>query len=289
MPAVPSLSRGGGLLNLRAITRIAGGPSRARRAAALLEVVVALSILLLAMAMVGMAFRNGAMNVDRSEQTARAIQMTQRLLGELSTRVTVVGEKEAAGSFGDEYPPDMCWRVAVTVADQLPGLLNLEIEIFNGAPESKEEERQTILRTFSQQAVFVPINMQRDFGMTAEQLEQLTQAIPGGQAVFDPTNFDPASIARLDMDMLKELLPILMQAFGGQAVAENLGDIMKAVQTGDTSGLQDLAQKVQQGGQQPGQGASGQPPSGQPPRGSSNQPQRPNDVPKRPRGGGGGR
>lgn len=265
-----------------------------RPGAALLEVVIALSILLLGMAMVGMAFRNGELYVDRAEQTARAIQMSERLLGELSSGLTSIGEQEATGTFGDEFPPDMCWRVAVTSSDQLPGLLNFEIEIFSGAPESDESQRKTILRTYAQQAIFVPLNMQRDFGMTGEQLEQLTAAIPGGAALFDPTSFDPRTIGRMDMDMLKELLPILMQAFGGQAVAENMGDIMKAVQTGDTSGLQDLAQQAQQGGLPGGQGASNPPPSGQPPRNPSGQPprnptgqpQRPNDVPKRPAGGG---
>ncbi|MBI5765433.1 MAG: hypothetical protein HZA51_18140 [Planctomycetes bacterium] len=270
----------------------AGGARRlgVGRAAALLEVVIALSILLLGMAMVGMAFRNGELYVDRAEQTARAIQMSERLLGELSSGITVIGEKEATGTFGDEYPPDMCWRLALTSSDQLPGLLNFEIEIFSGAPESDESQRKTILRTYAQQAIFVPLNMQRDFGMTGEQLEQLTAAIPGGAALFDPTSFDPRAIGRMDMDMLKELLPILMQAFGGQAVAENLGDIMKAVQTGDTSGLQDLAQQAQQGGQgatnPPPSGQPSRNPTGQPPRNPSGPPQRPTDVPKRPTGGG---
>jgi len=255
-------------------------PRSARHAVALLEVVVALSILLLAMAVVGMAFRNSQLYVDRAEQIARATQMTDRLMGELSTGLSVAGENEATGSYGDEGPPDMCWRVVAFPADQIPGLINLEIEIFMGAPDAKPEERQHVLTTYAQQALFEPVNMQRDFGMTAEQLDQLTQTIPGGAAVFDPKSFDPRSVARLDMDMLKQILPVLIQAFGGQAVAENMGDIMKALQTGDTSGLQDLAQQAQQGQipgvQQPGAGPKQ--PGSPTPRPPSNP--RGNDVPK---------
>jgi len=258
-----------------------------RRAAALLEVVLSLSILLVAMTFVGGAFRNGSMYVDRAERIARATILTERILGEMASGLTVVGEKEMVGNYGDESMPDMCWRAAVSPTDQIPGLINIEIEIFMGAQDSKPEERETIMTTYAQQASFVPINMQRDFGMTQEQLDALTQAIPGGQAVFDPTSFDPRAIARLDMETLKGLLPILIQAFGGQAVAEHMGDITKALESGDTGALQGLLQQAGQQQQQPPQ----QPPpnSGgtKPPRTGNNPPPRtPPAPPKSPIGGG---
>lgn len=268
----------------------------ARRAAALLEVVVAISILLLGMAVVGMAFSNGAIYVERAERLSRTMELTQRLTGELASGITVVGENQASGGFGDAAPRDeagreLCWHIAVTPADQVPGLVNIEIEIFMGAPDSKPEERQHVLTTYAQQAVFVPLNMQRDFGMTQEQMDLLTQAIPGGKEVFDPAGFDPRSVARLDMDMLKQLLPLLIQAFGGQAVAEHLDDIIKALQTGDTSGLQDLAQQAGKQGTLPGPVPGLTPPPARqppPPSGRPPQPSRANDVPKRPRTGSGG-
>lgn len=264
----------------------------ARRGVVLLEVVVSISILLLGMAAVGMAFRNGALYVERAERVARATEVTQRLLGELATGLTVVAENQASGSCAAEGPQgdegEMCWHIAITPADQIPGLLNIELEVYLGTPESKPEERQHVLTTYAQQAVFIPLNMQRDFGMAQEQLDQLTQAIPGGQAVFDPTSFDPRTIGRLDMNMLQQLLPVLIQALGGQTVAAHLDDIMKAVKTGDTSGLQDLAQQAAQGQPPPGQPGLQAPtktPPGRPPR---NPPPRPNDVPKRTGAGGGG-
>jgi hypothetical protein len=245
-----------------------------------------------------MAFRNGAMYVERADRLSRATELTQRLVGELATGLTVVAENQASGGFGafaprDEDGREMCWNVAVTPADQIPGLLNIEFEVFMGAPDSKPEDRQHILTTYAQQAVFIPLNMQRDFGMTQEQMDKLTEAIPGGKEVFDPAGFDPRSVARLDMDMLKQLLPLLIQAFGGQAVAENLDDIIKALQSGDTTGLQDLAQKAGSQGQSPElpPGLAPPPSPGQEPSPRTDRPPRPprgEDIPKRPRAGGGG-
>ena len=254
--------------------------TRLVRGAALLEVVMSLSILLVAMTFVGGAFRNGAMYVDRAERIARATELTERILGEMASGLTVVGEKETVGSYGDESMPGMCWRAVVSQTEQLPGLLNIEIEVFMGAPDSKPEERESIMTTYAQQASFMPLNMQRDFGMTQEQLDLMTQAIPGGQAVFDPTSFDPRSIARLDMETLKGLLPILIQAFGGQAVAEHMGDITKALESGDINGLQGI---IQQGMQQAGPQGGAQQPGGNSPEPQKNP--RPSG-PKSPVGGG---
>src|ERR1043166_5476382 len=109
--------------------------SRIRRpAAALLEVVLSLSILLIAMTFVGGAFSNGSLYVDRAERTARATELTQRILGEMASGLNVVGEKESVGSYGDETMADMCWRAVGSQTQQLPGLLNIEIEIFMGSP-----------------------------------------------------------------------------------------------------------------------------------------------------------
>lgn len=262
-------------------------PQCARHGAALLEVVMSLSILMVAMTFVGGAFRNGSMYVERAERIARATDLTERILGEMASGLTVVGEKETVGNYGDESMPDMCWRAAVSQTEQIPGLINIEIEIFIGAPDSKPQERESVMTTYAQQASFEPLNMQRDFGMTQEQLDAMSQSIPGGKTVFDPTSFDPRAIARLDMETLKGLLPMLIQAFGGQAVAEHMGDITKALESGDTGALQGLLQQA--GPQQQQQTPPPSPGGSKPPQGSGSTPPRSTPNPPKAPGGGGKR
>ncbi len=252
--------------------RLGRGDRRIRRgswrlpAAALLEVVIAISILLVAMSVVGAAFRNGAFNIEKAEQMTQAMIMTDRLLAHVDLGVVPVEEQETVGWFAEESIPNLSWKLAINRDINMPGMLKLDVQVYLGDPEGTDAERQLLLTTHVLRAEPRAINFATDFGFTEEQMEQLTDAIPGGAAVFDPTNFDPRSIAQLDLATLKELLPTLIQAFGGNMAGGDLGALLKAAQEGDLSGLQELAgqlgEQSQQGalGQQPG--AGGQPPPG---------------------------
>lgn len=245
---------------------------------ALLEVVVALSILLVAMAVVGVTFRNGAQNVMLAERMNQAQLLTNRLLTELDVGLIPLSvpeqgmpNEDLSGYFGDDAPPGMSWKLEVTSDDNLPDMLKVGVSIFLGDPEAADDQHQRLLTTHVVRVVPRAINLETDFGFSQEQLDQLTEAIPGGAAIFDPTAFDPRAIASLDIETLRELLPALIQALGGGMLGGQLDSILQAAQRGDLSGLQDLGKQLgglqQQGGGSPFApggipGAQGAPPGG---------------------------
>lgn len=234
----------------------------ARRGAALFEVVVALSILLVSMAVIGIIFSNGNYYIEQAEQLARADIMTERLIGQIETGITAVNPGETIGDFGEEGMPGMTFRVLVNPDQNVPDLLRVDIDVFMGNPADDENAR-LVSSTHLLRAAPKGIDFARDFGFEEEQLAKMTEAIPGGEAVLDVTNFDPRSLASLDLDMLVQMLPTLMQSLGGNLAGGDLSALLQAAQRGDTSMLQQLTQGMQNA-QQGGPGQGGPPPEGQP-------------------------
>ncbi len=223
-----------------------------RRGAALLEVVLSLGLLIVAMGVIGMAFTNGQFFVERAEARTRAMLMTEKLITEIDTGVLTLEDREDSGYFifdgVEESIPGMSWRVEVEPHERIAGLLNVDISIYMGDPED-EELRRNLLQTRIVRAEPRGFDFERDFGMDEEQIEQLTSLIPGGAQLLDPTNFDPRALAQLPIDQLIEMLPTIMQAFGGQLGAGQLEQLMDMVQSGN---LGDLQSAVGGGGQDGG-------------------------------------
>lgn len=248
------------------------------RAAVLFEVVVALSILLVALAVVGATFRNGAYHVQLAERMNQANTLTERLLTELDLALLPIMQpvpadtptsganrtQELTGYFGEEAPPGMSWKIEVAPDQLVEGVMKVGVHIFLGDPDAGENKQQRLLTTYVFRAEPRNINLQTDFGIEEEQLAMLTDAIPGGAALFDPTNFDPRSVAQLDLETLRELLPTLMAAFGGGMGAGQLEALLQAAQRGDMSGLEQMVREVG-GAQQGAGGAAPLPGTGSPP------------------------
>lgn len=239
-------------------------PRKVLRAAALLEVVIALSLLLISMAAVGVTFNNGTYYVEKAELLARADIMTERLIGQIETGIVDLASPQTVGDFGEEGVPGMNFRVTVTNDTNVPDLLYVDIEVFMGHPE-EDDNAQLITVTHLLRAMPKGIDFARDFGFEEEQLAQVTDAIPGGEAVLDVTNFDPRSLASLDLDTLVQMLPTLMQALGGNMAGGDLSGLLEAAARGDMSGIKQLQDAMQ--GAQAGNGPQGQPPQGGPPPG----------------------
>lgn len=245
-----------------------------RRAAALLEVVIALSVLLVCMAAIGVIFRNGMHYIERAEELARADIMTERLIGQIETGITAVDVGETIGDFGDEGAPGMVFRVLVNPDANVTDLLRVDIDVFVGNP-AEDDNARLVTSTHLLRAAPKGIDFARDFGFEEEQLAKVTEAIPGGEAVLDVNNFDPKSLASLDLDMLVQMLPTLMQAMGGNLAGGDLSTLLQAAARGDTSMLQQLSQGMQN--------AQGGPPEGAPPGAGG-----PGNGPRPPRGRGEG-
>ena len=213
----------------------------ARPAAVLLEVVLALALLMIAMGVIGFTFRNGQYFIERSERLTRAMLMTEKLIVEMDSGLLAMDEREVTGTFEtdgiSETMPGLSFEILSEPSPSIVGLLNIEINIFLGSPED-EDSRQLVLQTHVVRPLPQGLDFERDFGLDQEQIEQLTEAIPGGAALFDPNNFDPRSLASLPIDQLVEILPSLLQAFGGQLGQGQIDQFLNAVESGDLSGLQ---------------------------------------------------
>ncbi len=215
-----------------------------RRAVVLLEVVISLGILILAMGVIGLAFNNGNYRIHRAEEQIQALIMTERLIAEMDTKILDLEEitegSGESGSFGEESIEGLSWRVEVEPSQRVEGLLKIDFFIYVGDPDD-DQERHFVMHT----RVFRPeprgIDFERDFGLDEDQIQVLMDAIPGGEAVLDPNNFDPRSLAQLPLDDLIELLPTMIQAFGGNLGGLQMDQIIQAVESGDTQALQDIA------------------------------------------------
>ncbi|MFQ5410977.1 MAG: hypothetical protein ACE5EC_01720 [Phycisphaerae bacterium] len=227
----------------------------------LLEVVVSLGILLVAMGVIGLIFSNGRHNVELAERMTRGMLMTERLISDIDTGILELDEQERSDMFEEESIPGMSWRVEVNPSDEIEGLMEIDIDIYMGDPDGDEDERSFVMST----RIFRPeprgLDFERDFGLDEEQIQELTDAIPGGTQLLDPTNFDPRTLmAQLDLDSLIELLPTLIQAFGANLTQGQVDQIIQAVESGDLSSLQNAAGQTgpgRTGGQDAGHGRQG--------------------------------
>lgn len=235
----------------------ARGNSTRLRALVLLEVVLSLGILLLTISVVGAIFRNGRENVETSERLSRGMIQTERLIAEIDTNSGLLNldENEQSGFFRDgETIELMSWKIKVEPLQRVEGLLQVDIDIFIGDPEADVGDRKFVMSTRFFRALPRGLDLEKDFGLEEEQINQLTDAIPGGAQVIDPNNFDPRMLASMDMDTLIELLPTLIAAFGDQFAGGQLDQIIAAIQSGDQGALQRLA--GQAGGGQFGPGGN---------------------------------
>lgn len=221
-----------------------GHRRRGVRGVALLEVVVSISILLMAMAVVGLVFNNGEHNLERAERITRAMLLSEQLIGELDTGILDLEEQEQSGYFGQEAEKGMSWRVEANPDINIEGLLRVDVHIFMGDPDGTDEERVRILSTHVFRPIPMGLDFERDFGFEQEQIDELLDSIPGGAAVLDPTDFDPRDLASLDLDTLIEILPSILEALGVSLSGGQLGQLMQAASSGNVSGLANLGQAV---------------------------------------------
>lgn len=239
-----------------------------RRAVALLEVILALGLLLIAMVAIGVIFRNGQYFIEQSEMRTRAMLLTEKLITDLDTGLIVMEEREQSGYFVingvNEGMPGMSWKIEEDPSKRVDGLLKIDISIFMGDPDD-EEQHKNILRTRIVRAEPRGFDFERDFGLDEDQIQQLTDAIPGGTQILDPTNFDPRALAQLPADQLVELLPTLIQAFGAQIGSGQLNQLLQLVNSGNLGNMQNVAnqalnQAQNQGGNQAGNQGQSQTP-----------------------------
>ena len=138
--------------------------TRNRRAAALLEVVVSLSILLMAMAVVGAVFRNGQLTIERAQRMSRARVLTERLLVEMDTGYLDMKERQLSGLFGEESMPGMSGRIEINPHERIQRLLDVDVYIYLGDPDGPEEQRTLVMATRVQRPEPRGMDFKEDMG-----------------------------------------------------------------------------------------------------------------------------
>jgi len=235
-----------------------------RRGAMLLEVVLALSILLIAIAVCGLALNNNLADVKKGESLTRAMLLTEELLTRVDAGQIQMDQTEQSGEFGDpdtrsESDPLFSYSLSIVPVEQEPDILRVEATIFERNPSDSTDGAKQVLVTKTLRAKPRPLNLKEDFGMSDEQLQMLTDSVPGGTQVLDPENFDPRSIAQLDMDTLAQLMPLIMQAMSsGQLSGQDLSKMGQGggLPSGLTGQLQQAAGGSSSGGQTSGSGST---------------------------------
>ncbi|MFO0973523.1 MAG: hypothetical protein U1A27_08810 [Phycisphaerae bacterium] len=232
----------------------------ARRGVLLLEVVLSLAIMLMAIAALGVAFGNSLASASKAERLTRAMLLTDDVLTRFDMGLFVQAQQnqQTEQTVSGALPvPGLTYELEVKPDEQEPELLRVTATVFDQTREqtaTSEAERVPLLVTHALRPKYKAVNLKEDFGMTDEQCKTLTDAIPGGTQVLDPENFDPTSLARMDMDSLTQFLPVIMAALqSGQ-----LQGAMGGMQGGDLSSMQRQLQQQQGGGQGGGQRGGGQ-------------------------------
>jgi hypothetical protein len=198
--------------------------SSCARGVVLLEVLIALAILILGMAAVGMQVNVGLRVANNSEVATRAVMLAESKMAELDAGIVqITPNQELEGDFGILYP-GWAWRIYIDQTDT-PDLNMVTLQVLYRPGVAFREELSdftdmTVVHTsYTLRATPATMDLQRDFGFTDEQLQQVSDSIPIPN--FDPKNIDPTSLAQLPPDQLAEVLPQLMKLLGANAALLN--------------------------------------------------------------------
>lgn len=228
--------------------------SRRRKAALLLEVVVAFAIVTAALGLLGGQLSGGLRMVGYAELQTRAGELADRILALLELDQTlqqqIFVDNKTDGDFGTAYP-GWFWRILVQPT-QTEGLGMVTVQVLFDEDRGSDVARGKVMRELHLlKADPGRINLETDFGFTQDQVSQLTEQIqiPG----FDPNQLDPQALVSMPPEqlllMLGQLLPLLQQLAANAGI--NPGQIPQTPQD-----AADFLNNLQNGGI-PGVGGSG--------------------------------
>ncbi len=199
----------------------------------LLEVVVAVGLLVLGLAVIGAQLQSATEMTYEADHLSRLIFLAETRLAELDSGLVTLPEQmddaqpiEVEADFG-RYFPQYASRVTIEptadpelVAVQLDILYDPERLAFEEGPLDEFDylDDDKIVQTYhTLRIVPRPLNLVTDFGLEAEIAEKVNEDLQeagladGG---LDVENFNPAVFKDLEVDQLLQLLSILQQAYG---------------------------------------------------------------------------
>lgn len=186
-----------------------------RRAAMLLEIVLALTLLFISMAIIGIQINTSVNLGYRSERKTQALMLAEAKLAQLDTGVITL-DREIDGDFGKSFP-GYFWRFYFEEDEDVENLWDVKLEILYGPYESDLEpgdiDDATVITTLhTMRPTPATLNLQRDFGLTEEKLAEISEDLPIG--IIDPTDINPAMFAEMEIEDLMDIMPMLIETFG---------------------------------------------------------------------------
>jgi len=196
----------------------------------LLEVVLALGLLIMGMATIGMQIQEAFDTAHGSQRMLRAINLAESKMSELDAGLIVDLDEAVDDDLEHEFGrlfPDFGWRIRLEPLQDTPELWALRLDILYQHRLDIEEEfdfenAEILFTTRTLRATPPTIDPQRDFGADEEALASLTEALAGTE--IDPNNIDLRLIGGMPLDQLLEILTALQDAGILQGV--DLGSIV---------------------------------------------------------------
>lgn len=202
--------------------RIAPSRLPLRPAYVLLETVVATGLLIVGLAVIGAQIQSADTSVRTMERKVRAVMLAEQQLAELDLGLVELESLDEVeeGDFGSRHP-DWGW-IMTTEPTAVEGMFRLRLDIYYLVREDDYQEddfdydeAESVFTVYAFRAAPRPIDFAADFGLNDEQLEELSEKLTAsGVAGLDPSQFDPAFLARLPFEDFISVLPTLLDAFG---------------------------------------------------------------------------
>ncbi len=195
-----------------------GPKPAARRAYLLLEVILALGLLVVGLATIGMQIQRSWDTAVDGHRQLRAMHLAQSTLDEIDAGLIIdvdsAVEKDLEKEFGRLFPR-FGWRLRIEPT-QTADLWLLRLQILYQerrdveAEEFNFEEAEVVYTLRALRATPATINPQRDFGADDETMAQLTEALVGTE--LDAQNLDFRKLAGLPLEDLIALVDNFRQA-----------------------------------------------------------------------------
>ncbi len=208
-----------------------------RRGALLLEVIVAMTILVASLAMIGAQLRGGVRNAIVGEELLQGSMLADRLAArlelDLALQQQVFDEQTREDDFGDQYPR-WFWRLEIEPLIDQEAPVDNEIEDDPAAPvfeisleilyqddplrPDDISDARVVRQVRMLKAAPTQIDLERDYGMAEEQIAQLQELMPN----LDPENVNPQELIdeltrdpETMMTMMADILPLMQTLAAG--------------------------------------------------------------------------
>lgn len=188
----------------------------------LLEMVIAVGLLVLGMALIGAQISTSTDTARETELMSRVVFLAESKIAELDTGL-IIPEEEIEEDFGRLFP-EFGWRMRIVpAAESELNLITLEI-LYDFARDPNEEFDFTdavVMQTYhTLRATPTPLDMTRDFGLEEEQADNINDQLGDltGGAV-DVRDFDPSIFQNLTPKELEQLAGMLINQMGADASA----------------------------------------------------------------------